>query len=399
MLRCVVVVLALLLSACASAPAPPPGERPLVILVSIDGFHPSYLDRSVTPVLSKLAAGGASGAMRPSFPSKTFPNHYTLVTGLVPDRHGVVDNTMTDPEKPGVTFTQKNSLDGTWWDDATPLWVSAERAGLKTATLFWPGSEAEIRGARPSRYLAFDQSVTSSARADRLLAWIDEGRPAFATLYFDEVDTAGHSLGPNAPALNPTLARVDAAVGRLVDGLAARGIATNIVITADHGMAETSRERVIVLDDVVAMDAIKPTFGWGAYATLAPLPGREAEVARALAGPHANMTCWTKDRMPERFQYGKHARTPPWFCLPRTGWEIVPRARLAGLRPIGGNHGYDPADPSMLAVFIGAGPSFRSGARVPTFDNVDVYPLLMRLIGLPPERNDGDLIEVGPALR
>lgn len=397
MLRCLAVVLALFVAACASSP--PPRERPLVILVSIDGFHPGYLERGVTPVLSKLAAGGASGAMRPSFPSKTFPNHYTLVTGLVPDRHGVVDNTMTDPKKPGVTFTQKNSLDGTWWDDATPLWVSAERAGLKTATLFWPGSEAEIRGVRPSRYLPFDQTVTSSARADRLLAWIDEGRPAFATLYFDEVDTAGHKLGPNAPALNTALASVDAAVGRLVDGLAARGIAANIVITADHGMAETSRDRVIVLDEVVAMDAIKPTFGWGAYVTLAPLPGREAEVAKALAGPHANMTCWTKDRMPERFQYGTHARTPPWFCLPRTGWQIVPRSRLDGLTAIGGNHGYDPADPSMLAVFIGAGPAFRPGAKIAPFDNVDVYPLLMRLVGLAPERNDGDLTELGPVLR
>lgn len=388
----------LLTAACASSPTPVARERPLVILVSIDGFHPDYLTRGVTPVLSKLAAGGASGAMRPSFPSKTFPNHYTLVTGLVPDRHGVVDNTMTDPSIPGVTFTQKNSLDGNWWDDATPIWVSAERAGLKTATLFWPGSEAEIRGVRPSRFLAFDQSLPSAARADRLLSWLDEGRPAFATLYFDEVDTAGHNLGPNSPRLNTAVASVDAAIGRLVEGLAARRIAANIVVTADHGMAETSRDRVIVLDDVVAMDAIKPTFGWGAYVTLSPVPGREAEVAEALSRPHANMSCWTKDRMPDRFRYGTHVRTPPWFCLPRTGWSIVPRARLAGFAPVGGNHGYDPADPAMLAVFIGSGPAFLPGAKVAPFDNVDVYPMLMRLIGLPPEPNDGDLDELGPVL-
>lgn len=388
----------LLLAGCATG-GPRAQDRPLVILVSIDGFHPDYLERGVTPVLSKLAAGGARGAMRPSFPSKTFPNHYTLVTGLVPDRHGVVDNTMTDPAIPGVTFTQKNSLDGDWWDDATPVWVSAERAGLKTATLFWPGSEAEIRGVRPSRYLAFNQSMPSPARVDRLLAWLDDGRPAFATLYFDEVDTAGHNFGPSSPRLNAALASVDAAMGRLVEGLAARGIAANIVITADHGMAETSRDRVIVLDDIVAMDAIKPTFGWGAYVTLAPVAGREAEVAAALSRAHPNMTCWTKDRMPDRFQYGKHPRTPPWFCLPRTGWSIVPRARLGGLPAVGGNHGYDPADPAMRAVFIGAGPGFRSGAKVAEFDNVDVYPLLMKLIRLPPERHDGDLTELGPALR
>ena len=399
LLRCLAMVCTLLLLAGCVTDGPEPRARPLVILVSIDGFHPDYLERGVTPVLSKLAAEGARGAMRPSFPSKTFPNHYTLVTGLVPDRHGVVDNTMTDPAIPGVTFTQKNSLDGDWWDDATPVWVSAERAGLKTATLFWPGSEAEIRGVRPSRYLAFDQSLPSAARADRLLSWLDEGRPAFATLYFDEVDTAGHDFGPDSPRLDAALASVDAAIGRLVEGLAARRIAADIVVTADHGMAEISRDRVIVLDDVVAMDAIKPTFGWGAYVTLAPVPGREAEVAQALSRPHANMTCWTKDRMPERFEYGKHVRTPPWFCLPRTGWSIVPRARLAGIRAVGGNHGYDPADPSMRAVFIGAGPGFRAGSKVTTFDNVDVYPLLMRLLGLQPEPNDGDLTELGPALR
>jgi len=402
-LRLAALLIALTLAACATTPPPAPGPRPLTILISIDGFRPDYLDRGVTPTLSALAASGVRASMRPSFPSKTFPNHYALVTGLRPDRNGVVDNTMLDPKIPGVTFKMADkatNADARWWNEATPIWVSAERAGVRTATMFWPGSDTAIQGVRPSLWRQFDQSVPADARTDQLLQWLDAApaeRARFATLYFDDVDTAGHHFGPDAPELNAAAAKVDAAVGRLVEGLKARGITANLVIVADHGMAATPDTQKIFYDDILPADAAR-TIGMGAFLSLYPNPGHEAQVAKALLAPHVHMQCWRKEDIPARYHYGANPRVPPYFCLPKTGWLITTH-NYKPRDPERGAHGYDPSAPEMAAIFIGEGPAFRQGAKLKTFDNVDVYPLVARLIGVKPEANDGKLSEVAAALR
>lgn len=394
-----VAALLVLLSACATAPGPAP--RPLVILVSIDGFRADYLQRGVTPALSRLAQEGASGAMRPSFPSNTFPNHYTLVTGLRPDRHGVVDNTMIDAAIPGVTFSMANKAavtDARWWDGATPVWVSAERAGLSAATLFWPGSEAAIGGVRPGRWLPYDQTLPAPARVDRVLAWLDEpDPPAFVTLYFDAVDTAGHRGGPDSEMLTASLIEADAAIARLRAGLEQRGLwsRTNLVVVADHGMAALSPERVLILEDLVPAAAGRART-WGSFVTIDPVAGHEADLDRALLRPHEHLQCWRKGEAPRRFHYGAHRRVTAIVCLAETGWTVEPR--VSAKTPRGGAHGFDPAAPEMAALFLAHGPAFRAGARPPVFDNVDVYPLLMRLLGLRAEPNDGDLDALRPAL-
>jgi predicted AlkP superfamily pyrophosphatase or phosphodiesterase len=402
-IRLAALLIALTLAACATPPPPASGSRPLTILISIDGFRPDYLDRGVTPTLSALAASGVRASMRPSFPTKTFPNHYTLVTGLRPDRNGVVDNTMLDPNIPGVTFRMADkatNADARWWNQATPIWVSAERAGVRTATMFWPGSDTAIQGVRPSLWRQFDQSVPAEARTKQLLQWLDAPpaeRARFATLYFDDVDTAGHRYGPDAPELNAAAAKVDAAIGDLVAGLKARGVTANLVIVADHGMAATPETQKMFYDDLLPADAAR-TITLGAFLSLYPNPGHEAQVAKALLAPHLHMQCWRKEDIPARYHYGANPRVPPYFCLPQTGWTIgthdyKPR------NPDRGAHGYDPYAPEMAAVFIANGPGFRDGATLPTFDNVDVYPLLARLIGVKPEANDGKLSEVAAALR
>ena len=386
-----------------AGPAAAAANKPLVILISMDGFRTDYLDRGITPNLSRLAAEGARGAVRPSFPSKTFPNHYTLVTGLRPDHHGIVDNNMRDPAIPGVIFKMSDKTavtDARWWNDGTPIWVSAERAGLKAATMFWPGSEADIQGVRPSYWKPFDQTVTPEARVDQVLAWLDlpeAERPALVTLYFDETDTAGHGGGPDSAALSAAVAHTDAVIGKLVAGLAARGLAADLMITADHGMAATSPERAVYLEDVVSPEAGE-RLGMGAFMTMTPAPGREAEVEKALLKPHEHMTCWAKGHFPARFHYGHHRRVPPIFCLAQTGWEITTRDGVAK-RPIGGgNHGYDPAAPEMAAVFVAQGPHIRRGVKLRTTDNVDVYPLVARLLGIKGEPSDGKLSGLGRAL-
>jgi predicted AlkP superfamily pyrophosphatase or phosphodiesterase len=385
----------LLLAACTGSPRlakAPPAVRPPVILISVDGLRPDYLARGVTPNINALAATGVRAkAMRPSFPSLTFPNHYTLVTGLRPDRHGLVNNNIEDPRIAGQRFALSNREavgDRRWWDEAEPLWVTAEKAGVATATMFWPGSEAPIHGVRPKQWLPFDGAMPNPARVAQLLAWVDQPqRPAFMTLYFDTVDHDGHEFGPDAPETTRAMAEVDARIGDLIAGLKARGVAANIVLVSDHGMAAVAPERTVKLYELAPAGSYR-TVATGAMAGIEATPGQEAPLAAALLRRHDHMDCWRKARIPARLHYGRNARVPAFVCLAEPGWMI----QSGPPRPdwkLGGMHGYDPAAPAMAATFVAAGPDFRQGAMVPDFDNVDVYPLLMRLIGLPPLASDG----------
>ncbi|MBX3483004.1 ectonucleotide pyrophosphatase/phosphodiesterase [Phenylobacterium sp.] len=401
MLRALALVLTLLAVALAAPSAA--ADRPLTLLISIDGFRADYLDRGVTPVLSRLAEAGARGAMRPSFPSKTFPNHYTLVTGLRPDRNGIVENNMEDPAIPGVTFRMSNRdavRDRRWWDGAEPIWVTAEKAGIPTAPYFWPGAEAAIHGVRPRYWVKFDMDTPNAARVDQVLAWLDlppAKRPRFATLYFDTVDTAGHDYGPESAEVNAAVAGVDAQIGRLIEALEARGLAANLVVVADHGMAALSEARKAYMDDILPKAAYRSLAG-GAFMTIYPAKGREAEVDRALIAAHEHFQCWRKAEMPGRFRYGRNPRVAPYFCLAQTGWALTTR-NYRPSNPERGAHGFDPASAEMAAVFIAQGPAFRAGVRLADFNNVSVYPLLARLVGVAARPNDGELADVAPALK
>jgi predicted AlkP superfamily pyrophosphatase or phosphodiesterase len=396
-------LLALLLAA-MSATAATAVAQPVhpVILVSIDGFRPDYLERGVTPNLNRLAAGGARAvAMRPSFPSITFPNHYTLVTGMRPDHHGIVDNVMNDAAISDQRFTMANAAavtDRRWWDQAEPVWVTAERHNVRSATMFWPGSEAAIHGVRPTIAPKFDGKLPASARVDMLLSWLDQPGQQFGflTLYFDDVDHAGHASGPAAPQTIEAVALVDQAIGRLLDGLAARQVAANLVVVSDHGMTPVSKERVIRMDALAPAGSYREVTS-GPYAAMDAAPGKEDQLADALLQPQQHMQCWRKQQIPARLAYGGNARVPGFLCLADPGWSIVFNDESAA-KVKGGKHGYDNAAPEMAATFIAAGPAFKPGVVLPTFDNVDVYPLLMRLLDVTPLPSDGDITPLLPAL-
>ncbi|MEE3623046.1 ectonucleotide pyrophosphatase/phosphodiesterase [Nitrospirillum sp. BR 11752] len=395
----------------AAAPPPPAyvvdAVPPPLILVSIDGFRADLIDRGQTPTLSALAADGVRAqAMRPSFPSLTFPNHYTLVTGLYPDHHGVVDNNMEDEVLGRFAYSDRDAAgDARWWNQATPLWVSVQEAGRHSATMFWPGSEAPIQGVRPDHWLPFDAKMAPDQRVDTVLGWLDlpgDQRPAFLTLYFDQVDHAEHEAGPASPAADAAAAQVDRALARLVEGLKRRGLfdGVNLVIVSDHGMTATSPDRRIVLDDRVDMAALH-VVTTGPLATLSVDPARP-EVAARLLSRQDHMECWRKQDVPPRFHYGRNERVPPILCLADEGWVITNRATLAARKdkPVTlGEHGYDNALPAMRALFVAHGPAFRHGVVVPEFPNVDVYPLLARLVSIRPERNDGHVEDVLDMLR
>jgi predicted AlkP superfamily pyrophosphatase or phosphodiesterase len=396
--------------------ATPNARAPVTLLISIDGYRPDYLERGVTPRLSALADQGVSAAMRPSFPSKTFPNHWTLVTGLVPDRHGITANTFEDPARPAETFTMASD-DPFWWKAAEPLWVTAERAGIPSATMFWPGSNVawggtrdparprEINGGtRPRDWQQFNQSVSARQRVDAVVDWMRRPaatRPRFVTLYFDEVDTAAHEYGPADQRTLAAVASVDASIGRLVDDLAALGQPANLVIVSDHGMVPIAPERRIAIESIVpATDA--RVIESGPYATFAPLPGRDAAVARALQRPHPHMTCWRKEALPPRFRYGHNPRVPAFLCLAEDGaaggWILAKNTTDEASNR--GAHGYDNDSLDMRALFIANGPAFAAGKRLPTFDNTDVAPLLRDLLGLPPGIGlDGDDVPFRGVLR
>src|SRR5712671_309982 len=225
------------------------GGNPLLILISIDGYRADYLDRGHSPVLAALAADGVRAkGLRPVYPSLTFPNHYTIVTGLYPDEHGIVNNTMHDPAL--GNFSPPNraaNTDRRWWDQAEPIWVTAQKQGLRTASVYWPGTQAAIHGVLPTYWQLFDASVPPDARVEQVLAWLDlptDQRPTFVSLYFEQADVAGHTYGPDSLQVEEALVTIDAALGRLVAGLRERNQfdRANLIILSDHGMSASSPE-------------------------------------------------------------------------------------------------------------------------------------------------------------
>ena len=382
----------------------PRADPPPLILVSLDGFRVDYLDQDGARNLRALAAQGVRAeAMRPSFPTTTFPNHYTIVTGLRPDRHGVVAHTMEDASLPGERFgsaNQKALTDRRWWDQAEPAWVTAEKKQIRTAVMFWPGSEAPIHGVLPGSYRPFDGKVPANDRVDVVLGWLDRpaaSRPRMLALYLDDVDLAGHNFGPASAQVAESVARVDAALGRLTDGLRARGIEANIVVVSDHGMAATSAQRLIHFNRI-APPASYRLIATGPHAGIEAQPGAEPALAAALLKPQEHMQCWRKGELPARFHYGQNPRVPQFICIPDVGWFIVPGGEPDRF-PHGGTHGYDNLAPEMQAVFIAAGPAFKQGVVLPAFDNVNVYSLLMKLIDVPALPSDGTLAPLAPGLK
>jgi predicted AlkP superfamily pyrophosphatase or phosphodiesterase len=250
---------------------------------------------------------------------------------------------------------------------------------------------------RPSDWLRYDMNVSEAQRVRGVIDWMRRPaaiRPRFVTLYFDTVDTAGHRHGPDAAETNAAIAAVDARIGELVQGLADLHQRADLIVVADHGMAATGPDRVVPLQSLVD-PALVHVVTDGPYSGMAPLPGKEAEVAAALLRPHDHVQCWRKAEIPARFHYGANPRVPPFFCLADTGWTITRPDRQ---HYIGGTHGYDNDAPEMRAVFVASGPDFRAGVRLATFDNVDVYPLVARLIHVAPRPSDGTIAPFAEAL-
>jgi len=367
----------------------------------MDGFRRSYLDTDSLPTLHALEREGVTAqAMIPSFPTATFPNHYTIVTGLYPEHHGIVGNTIYDPEYHEL-FTMSNaaSKESRWWG-GQPIWITAEKQGEHAASMFWVGSEVAIDGIRPTRWKPYDGKMTFDARVDTVLSWLDLKGPerlSLITLYFDEPDHTGHESGPDSPRTAEAAARTDSAIGRLVQGLRDRGMydKVNLVLVSDHGMSQLSPDRVVYLDDVVDTASIRIT-------SLSPdlmITPRDGDAPALLAKirklPH--VSAWLKADVPARLHYNEGRRITPIVAVADDGWTIAIHGERRG--PSGGAHGYDNANASMNAIFIARGPAFERDVTMPSFPNVDVYDLLAKLLHLQPAPNDGSVAPFSAVLR
>ena len=380
--------------------APARGAEPLLILVSLDGFRWDYLEKcpGETPHLRALAADGVRAErMISCFPTLTFPNHYSIATGLRPEHHGIVNNEFYDPALKASFAYKKHecAIDGRWWG-GEPIWATVVRQGRRSACMFWPGSEAVIGGVGPTYHRTFDGRLTSAQRVDGLLAWLDlpeDRRPVFCTLYLDVVDHAGHDFGPDAPETAAAVRNVDAAVGRLLDGLGARGRgdATNLVIISDHGMASVGDRQTVFLDDLIALRGIHVEC-LGTQAGLRPTDISPVDLLAKLRPVlPGHLHACLREEVPGRFHYRDNPRIPPVLIFADEGWEITTHASAEKrTKPERGDHGYDNQLISMGATFIARGPAFRHGVVIPPFENVEVYNLLCTVLGLKPAPNDGD---------
>ncbi|MEX0915450.1 MAG: ectonucleotide pyrophosphatase/phosphodiesterase, partial [Wenzhouxiangellaceae bacterium] len=272
----ILLITALLLAACNPTRQTAGGETtaPPLLLISIDGFRHDYMEMTELPALQRLAADGLKAdSLQHVFPTKTFVTHYALATGLYAENTGVVANSMWDPKrKSSFSLGNRNAVGDGYWYDGEPIWNTVEKAGGIAATYFWPGSEAQIGGIRPSIWKPYAGETPHDARIDQVLEWLDqpeERRPSFLTLYFSAVDSAGHAHGPGHPKTVEAMVEVDRALGRLIEGLEQRGLYRDmhILVTSDHGMQQVDLERYLLLDDFLDLGQIHVS-DWGPAAQI-----------------------------------------------------------------------------------------------------------------------------------
>jgi alkaline phosphatase D len=366
--------------------------KPYVVMVSLDGFRYDYVQKYAAKHLQALGAAGAIAGqgMIPAYPSLTFPNHYTLVTGLYPAHHGIVANSFYDPVRKQryASSDPQTVSDGSWYG-GTPLWVLAEKQGMRSACFFWPGSEAEIAGMRPTYYLKFDDHFPDGKRIEQVLAWLRlpaEQRPHFLTLYYSNVDHAGHQYGPDSPETAVAVAHVDQLVGELWTQLTRLQLPIDLVVVSDHGM-ELEQGPWIDLDQYTDL-ADFTTVGSLLYAN------SEAAAEKAYQGLKIKsdaFTVYRRARVPAELHYNNNPREGDPVIVANGPYAI--RAHAGNDRPPElGVHGYDPRTmKSMRALFIAVGPDIRPGSMLEPFENVNVYPFIAKLLGLDPPQVDGNL--------
>jgi predicted AlkP superfamily pyrophosphatase or phosphodiesterase len=378
-------------------------NKPYVVLVSLDGFRYDYTERYGAKNLHALAAQGASApeGMIPVYPSLTFPNHYSIVTGLYPEHHGIVAMSFYDPKrKQRYAFNDPSANSEGSWYGGVPLWSLAEKQGMRSACFFWPGSEAEIAGERPSYYLHFDDHFPDEARIEQVIAWLrlpSAKRPHFITLYYSNADHAGHDFGPDSPQTAEAVRHVDDLVGILEAKLNELALPIDLFVVSDHGM-ENVAGNWVDLDHFADLSAFQAE-GMLLYSS------SESDAEKAyehLEGASDKFVVYRRRDVPKSLHYDENEREGDPVVVATGPYAI--RAHAANPTDAApknkGGHGYPPQQfKSMRAIFYATGPDIRPNTTVPAFENVNIYPLIAKILGLDTSPTDGDLKVLAPILR
>ena len=413
--RCLPLILAaIVLSACgggSAGNAPDPGgplppvtggsgginavekrDLPHIILVSIDGFRWDYPDQYATPAIDRLITKGVRArSLRPVFPTVTFPNHYSIATGLNPSSHGIVANAF--PSRDRQRWYSLNDPaavgDGSWYG-GEPVWVAAEVSGLVTAAYFFVGTEAEIGGIRPTYWRPFDASVPGAARVDQVLQWLDmpdEARPHFVALNFGNVDSTGHQFGPDAVQTETAIAEIDQLIGQLLDGVDQSPVSQEVyvILVSDHGMSTHIQGSAdLVLSDIVDLADVA-VVGSGSYAFLfldQDDPNRAVQIRDAINSGWPNGRAWLRDDAPVEWHVTPASRFPDVIVQADDRYRVAADpARLARLPA--GLHGWAPGFAAMDGIFIASGPGLPQGVTVDSASVMDVYPLMLEILEIP----------------
>ena len=371
--------------------APDRIDSPYLVLISIDGFGQDYRAMYDTPALNRIAAAGMrASSLRPVFPTLTFPNHFSIATGLYPADHGIVHNHFpNDQRNAWYHLWDRNSVEDGSWYSGVPIWAAAEMNGLVSAAYYFVGTEAPVGGIRPSYWYSFDESISAAQRVDQAIEWLElppDCRPHVVTLYFEDVDDAGHDFGPGSPELRAAVAMVDANIGRLLDAIEKLGLAaeTAIFVVSDHGQAAyAGLDSVFVLEDHIDLDGLRVQDG-GTYAWIyQDVPDREA-ATQLRDRINANWThgvALLRDEVPPEWRVSDSSRYPEIFVIPDLRYGVV--EKRSDLRRIKkGDHGWAPENPEMHGIFLAMGPGLPVDQDIGEVSVVDIYPIMLDVLGI-----------------
>jgi len=360
-------------------------EAPYVIMVSLDGFRYDYAEKHGAKNLLEMAENGASTSrMIPSFPSKTFPNHYTLVTGLYPENHGIVANTFYDTgSKKVYRVSNRKAVEDGGWYGGVPLWNLAQFQGMVAASYFWVGSEANVNGLHPKYYYTYDKKTPYEYRVQRVLEWLqlpEKQRPHMITLYFSLVDTQGHKFGPDAPETKEAVQYVDAQIGTLREGLAKLNLPVHLIVTSDHGMAPV--QKLINILDYVEVE--REQFLAGPVAMIYTKDETETHRLYESLTKETLFRTYKRNEVPDYLRFNSNDRIGDLVLIANSPYTLVhTQSEKRELERVEGTHGYDPFDhDEMGTIFYAEGPKIKKGQKIPTFENIHVYPLVAELLGL-----------------
>jgi len=375
-------------------------SQPYVILISFDGFRWDYANRGISPNIDRVKKEGVSAlSLRPSFPSKTFPNHYAIVTGMYPENNGLIANSMHDPfTNERYKLSDSNQVRNGKWYLGEAFWETAQRNGIISASYFWPGSEMTPEYRRPKYFQRYVHTRNYKERVNGIINWLKlpyAERPHFLTLYFSATDDKGHKFGPNSKEVNGAIIKEDNMLGLLFNKLKDIKLydSTNVILVSDHGMTEISKDRTVNIQNILRGYNVEYQQG-GPFMLIQPKPGEVENVYKHLLKNRKHFNVYTKENIPARFHYSKNPFITDIIISADLGWSLTTdrSEKYMSKIKIGGNHGWDNYTLDMNGIFFAMGPSFKKGYKFGTINNIDIYPLLCEIFNISPRSNvDGKL--------